>query len=395
MTRCRIRSLSSAAAFSVNVNATIDSAGSPSPHQVSDPLRDHLGLARPGCGDDLEVPAPVGDGGRGLALEHRWILGRRCASAHAATVREACMPRARGYCGRRSPHGRKGARCQTSRRRSSLSSPDLAAEKRAAFEDLFPGVLADGVLDVGRLSELLDIEPQRRARRPRAVRPACGLASRRRFGRCSRRAAATLVPDLDNSVDFDTAENVFIEGDNLEVLKLLQKAYNDKVKLIYIDPPYNTGNDFVYNDDFTRRPARLPGVHRAARRGGQSNVSAAPRRLGRRHSRWLSMMYPRLVLARNLLTQDGVIFVSIDDNEVAQPSSALLDEVFGAENFVATVIWQQATGRRTTASALRKDRTNTSLCTPDVTVRFANPLSIDPNIGDDSNDDPTVPATQP
>ena len=130
-----------------------------------------------------------------------------------------------------------------------------------------------------------------------------------------------MIPDFETSVDFDTAENVFIEGDNLEVLKLLQKAYNDQVKLIYIDPPYNTGNDFVYNDDFTRRAARLPGVHRADGRRGQSHVGDADI-AGRRHSRWLSMMYPRLVLARNLLTQDGVIFVSIDDNEVAQPPAS-------------------------------------------------------------------------
>ena len=106
----------------------------------------------------------------------------------------------------------------------------------------------------------------------------------------------TLVPELDTSVDFDTAENVFIEGDNLEVLKLLQKAYNDQVKLIYIDPPYNTGNDFVYNDDFS------DGLRGYLEYTGQlddegNRTSAERRRCGRRHSRWLSMMYPRLVLA--------------------------------------------------------------------------------------------------
>ncbi len=131
-----------------------------------------------------------------------------------------------------------------------LSSPDLAAENRAAFEDLFPGVIADGVLDVGRMSELLDIEP--------SVVP----DGRERFGlswagkneairSLLTPSRATLVPDFEKSVEFDTAENIFIEGDNLEVLKLLQKAYNDKVKLIYIDPPYNTGKDFIYVDDFS------------------------------------------------------------------------------------------------------------------------------------------------
>lgn len=218
-----------------------------------------------------------------------------------------------------------------------LSSPDLAAEKREAFEDLFPGVIADGVLDVGRLSYLLDIEP--------SVVPDGG----ERFGlmwagknEAVRSLLApsrgALVPDLDESIDFDSAENAFIEGDNLEVLKLLQKAYNDKVKLIVIDPPYNTGNDFVYNDDFgdgLRGYLEFTGEldDEGRRRSAGAEV------LGRRHSRWLTMMYPRLVLARNLLRQDGAIFVFIDDNEGAH-LRALMDEVFGPENFLANVVWK-------------------------------------------------------
>ena len=218
-----------------------------------------------------------------------------------------------------------------------LSSPDLAAEKRAAFEDLFPGVITDGVFDVGRMSELLDIKP--------SVVPDGG----ERFGlmwagknEAVRSLLApsrgALVPDLDESIDFDSAENVFIEGDNLEVLKLLQKSYNDKVKLIVIDPPYNTGNDFVYNDDFgdgLRGYLEFTGEldDEGRRRSAGAEV------LGRRHSRWLTMMYPRLVLARNLLRQDGAIFVFIDDNEGAH-LRALMDEVFGPENFLANVVWK-------------------------------------------------------
>jgi len=146
-----------------------------------------------------------------------------------------------------------------------------------------------------------------------------------------------LIPEFDKSVDFDAASNVFIEGDNLEVLKLLQKAYNDKIKLVYIDPPYNTRNDFVYNDDFT------DGLRAYLEYTGQVGVdgnrtSASVDRIGRRHSRWLSMMYPRLVLARNLLTPDGILAVSIDDNEVASLRS-VLDEVFGPENFLNTFVW--------------------------------------------------------
>ncbi len=130
---------------------------------------------------------------------------------------------------------------------------------------------------------------------------------------------------------------VFIEGDNLEALKLLQKAYNDKVKLIFIDPPYNTGNDFVYRDDF-RDPLgaylEFSGQIDDDGKRRSSDVDT----LGRRHSAWLTMIYPRLVLARNLLTQDGMIFVTIDDNEVAQ-LRLIMDEVFGPENFLAEVVW--------------------------------------------------------
>jgi adenine-specific DNA-methyltransferase len=226
--------------------------------------------------------------------------------------------------------------------RVDLETPDLAAEKRAAFEGLFPGVLADGVLDATRLGELLDTEVTASA------------DGRERFGLmwAGKQDAVkslltpgrgALVPDFDSSIDFDDADHIFIEGDNLEVLKLLQKAYNDRVDLIYIDPPYNTGNDFVYDDDFSDTlRAYLEFTGQIDTEGRRMSASADV--LGRRHSRWLSMMYPRLVLARNLLSQAGVIFVSIDDNEVAQ-LRLVLDEVFGQENFIATFIWEKRQNR--------------------------------------------------
>ena len=229
-----------------------------------------------------------------------------------------------------------------------LETPDLAAENRAALAALFPGVLDDGVLDVAKLGELLDTPvaqvPDGRERyglqwagKQEAVRSL--LAPGR----------GSLVPDIDSSIDFDNAKNVFIEGDSLEVLKLLQKAYNDKIKLIYIDPPYNTGNDFIYHDDFS------DGLRGYLEFTGQldhegNRVSTAVDLGGRRHSRWLSMMYPRLVLARNLLTQDGIIAVSIDDNEVAA-LRAVLDEIFGQENFLNTFVWvSNLKGRQITGS---------------------------------------------
>lgn len=215
-----------------------------------------------------------------------------------------------------------------------LATPDLAAEKREAFEDLFPGVLADGVLDATRLGELLDF-PVAQAADARERFGLMWAGKQEAVRSLLKPSRGALVPDLENSIDFDAAQNVFIEGDNLEVLKLLQKAYNDKVKLIYIDPPYNTGNDFVYNDDFSdglRGYLEYTGQLDDDGKLTSTNADTA----GRKHSRWLSMMYPRLVLARNLLTQDGVIFVSIDDNEGSH-LAGLMDEIFGAENRLAHV----------------------------------------------------------
>ncbi len=219
--------------------------------------------------------------------------------------------------------------------RVDLSTPDIAADNREALAVLFPGVLADGVLDATRLGELLDVD---------VTSPADG---RERFGlmwagkhealQSLGPSRGTLVPDLGKSINFDTARNVFIDGDNLEVLKLMQKAYNDKVKLIYIDPPYNTGNDFVYADDFSDSlHGYLEYTRQVDHEGNRTSASADT--VGRRHSRWLSMMFPRLHLARNLLTQDGVLAVSIDANEVAHLRS-VLDEVFGEENYLNTITW--------------------------------------------------------
>jgi adenine-specific DNA-methyltransferase len=217
-----------------------------------------------------------------------------------------------------------------------LASPDLAAEKRNAFEGLFPGVLADGVLDATRLGDLLDAQVTQApdARERFGLMWAGKQEAVRSLMKPSRGA---LRHDVENSIDFDTARNVFIEGDNLEVLKLLQKAYNDKVKLIYIDPPYNTGNDFVYNDDFS------DGLRGYLEYTGQLDdegklTSTNAETAGRKHSRWLSMMYPRLVLARNLLRQDGILAVSIDDNECAN-LKLLLDEIFGPDNHLNTMVW--------------------------------------------------------
>lgn len=147
----------------------------------------------------------------------------------------------------------------------------------------------------------------------------------------------TLSPDEKESVNFDTTQNLIIEGDNLEALKLLQKSYQGKVKMIYIDPPYNTGNDFIYEDDFADGIKNY--LQQTSQIDGEGNrLSTNTESDGRFHSNWLNMMYPRLYLAQNLLRDDGVIFISIDDNEVNNAKS-LCDTVFGMENYLNTFIW--------------------------------------------------------
>jgi adenine-specific DNA-methyltransferase len=164
---------------------------------------------------------------------------------------------------------------------------------------------------------------------------------------------ATLKPAKDESVDFNKTQNLFIEGDNLEVLKVLQRSYYGKVKMIYIDPPYNTGNDFIYNDNFRKSKKD------EMRDNGDMNDDGNLTRIdglslnrkdsnGHFHSDWLNMMYPRLFLARNLLKQDGMIFVSIDDNEVKN-LRMIMDEIFGEENFVGDIIWNSTKSVTNTA----------------------------------------------
>jgi adenine-specific DNA-methyltransferase len=209
------------------------------------------------------------------------------------------------------------------------------------FEERFPGIIQDGVLDSARLGALLDVDIS------------ASKDAKERFGlmwagkqdaiqALMTPSFATLKPDLENSINWDTAENVFIEGENLEVLKLLQNAYNDQVKLIYIDPPYNTGNDFVYKDDFSDPIKHYLEVTGQVDSEGNKLV-ANTETSGRKHSNWLTMMYPRLFTGRNLLTQDGAIFVSIDDNEVHN-LRALMDDIFGPENFIGQFVW--AAGRK-------------------------------------------------
>ena len=151
---------------------------------------------------------------------------------------------------------------------------------------------------------------------------------------------ATLRPCREDSIDFDNTQNLYIEGDNLDVLKCLKETYLHKVKMIYIDPPYNTGNDFVYEDDFAQSSEEyLANSEQFDEQGNRMFTNAESN--GRFHTDWLNMIYPRLKVARDLLTDDGVIFISIDDNEV-ENLRKVCDEVFGEQNFIATLIWERA-----------------------------------------------------
>lgn len=186
---------------------------------------------------------------------------------------------------------------------------------------VFPECFAEGKLDIDKLlslcGEYIDNDFEKYKFEWNGKSECLKLAQKR--------SAGTLRPCPEESVNFDTTQNLYIEGDNLEVLKLLQTAYYRKVKMIYIDPPYNTGNDFVYADDFADPIARYKEVT-------QQTTKSNPETMGRFHTNWLNMMYPRLRLAANLLRDDGVIFISIDDNEVTNLRK-ICDEVFGEENY--------------------------------------------------------------
>ena len=154
----------------------------------------------------------------------------------------------------------------------------------------------------------------------------------------------TLRPCREESVDFDNTQNLYIEGDNLDVLKVLRETYLGKIKMIYIDPPYNTGNDFVYNDNFEKGKGEFEEISGLFDEDGNQTIDPMQRNTesnGRFHTDWLNMIYPRLKVARDLLTDDGVIFISIDDNE-ADNLKKICGEVFGESNFVAQLIWERA-----------------------------------------------------
>lgn len=221
-------------------------------------------------------------------------------------------------------------------------SADLVAENVERLKALFPEIVTEGphgaALNVDVLKALIGDQTVTDADEKFGL---TWHGKRRARQLALTPSAGTLRPCPEDSVDWDTTQNLMIEGDNLEVLKLLQKSYAGKVKLIYIDPPYNTGKDFVYPDNFQesiRHYLELTGQVE-----GGAKISSNTESSGRFHTDWLNMMYPRLKLAKNLLTENGLLFLSCDDAELIDVTCAL-NEIFGEENFVAQLIWKKSYG---------------------------------------------------
>lgn len=216
------------------------------------------------------------------------------------------------------------------------TSMDLVQDNIEKLKQIFPEIFTEGKIDFQVLKQLLgehiENDKERYSFTWKGKTQARQIAQDKSTG--------TLRPDRDNSKDWENTENLYIEGDNLEVLKLLQKSYHGKIKMIYIDPPYNTGKDFVYKDNFRDNIDNyltITGQKSVNSTGGGYKLTTNSETNGRYHSDWLSMMYPRLKLARNLLTDDGVIFISIDDNE-QENLRKICDEIFGEDNFIGNLI---------------------------------------------------------
>lgn len=216
-----------------------------------------------------------------------------------------------------------------------FNSANINEERLAQLRQLFPEAFTEGKVDFDKLratlGDLVDDRPERYSFTWAGKQDAIRILQTP--------TSATLIPAPDESVDFNNTQNIFIEGDNLEVLKLLYKAYFGRVKMIYIDPPYNTGNDFIYPDNYADPLDTY--LQLTGQKDAEGNLlTTNSDTFGRYHSTWLTMMYSRLFIARQLLRDDGVIFISIDDNEVHN-LRFLLNELFGEENFIASLIWKK------------------------------------------------------
>ena len=220
------------------------------------------------------------------------------------------------------------------------TSMNLVQENIKKLKEIFPEIFIEGKIDFDLLRQICNGGGGQNTESSKERYSLTWNGKSRARQIAQEVSTGTLRPAKEESKNWDNTENIYIEGDNLEVLKLLQKSYHGKIKMIYIDPPYNTGKDFVYKDNF------IANIENYKKVTGQINeegikLTTNTETNGRYHSDWLNMMYPRLKLARNLLTDDGVIFMSIDDNEQANLKK-ICDEIFGEENFVAQIAWRKS-----------------------------------------------------
>lgn len=231
-----------------------------------------------------------------------------------------------------------------------MESVDLTAQNIDKIGALFPNCITETADENGKLKKAINFEMLKQMLSDEVAEgdeayEFTWVGKKEAIVEANKPIRKTLRPCKEESVNWDSTENLYIEGDNLEVLKLLQESYPGKVKMIYIDPPYNTGNDFIYNDDFKMTGEEYADVAGEIDEDGNRMVKNADTN-GRFHSDWCSMIYSRLMLARNLLSDDGVIFISIDDNEVDNLRK-ICDEIFGSNNYVANLIWQSTPGSNT------------------------------------------------
>ena len=231
-----------------------------------------------------------------------------------------------------------------------MESVDLTAQNIEKIGALFPNCITETADENGKLKKAINFDMLKQMLSDEVVEgdeayEFTWVGKKEAIVEANKPIRKTLRPCKEESVNWDSTENLYIEGDNLEVLKLLQESYLGKVKMIYIDPPYNTGNDFIYNDDFKMTGEEYADVAGEIDEDGNRMVKNADTN-GRFHSDWCSMIYSRLMLARNLLSDDGVIFISIDDNEVDNLRK-ICDEIFGSNNYVANLIWQSTPGSNT------------------------------------------------
>ena len=218
-----------------------------------------------------------------------------------------------------------------------LNEIEKKDELKEKLKELLPSCFEDNIFNIEKFKQLLGEENNLDQNEKYGLN---WVGKSKSFYESTKPTNMTLIPLRNKSVNFDESDNIIIEGDNLEVLKLLEKSYFNKIDVIYIDPPYNTGNDFVYNDDYSQSKFEFDKENNLINEEGDRLQTKNQKSDGRIHTKWLSMIHPRLILAKKLLKDDGVIFISIDDNEQAR-LKLLCDEIFGEKNFISNLIWRK------------------------------------------------------